>query len=94
MAFYSAKDIPGSNNFMPIKMDPSTEIEEIFCGSQIRFHNQPIGVIVAESSQIANRASELVKVSFQQRGMSNLLNLLYNLTLFYFTVKIIPKKSS
>ncbi|KAL7051324.1 hypothetical protein ACKWTF_004429 [Chironomus riparius] len=66
IAFYSAKDIPGSNNFMPIKMDPSTEIEEIFCASQIRFHHQPIGVIVAESSQIANRSSELVKVFYQQ----------------------------
>ncbi|XP_070499175.1 uncharacterized protein [Chironomus tepperi] len=66
VAFYSAKDIPGSNNFMPLKMEPSTEIEEIFCATQIRFHNQPIGVIVAESSQLANRASELVKVSYQQ----------------------------
>lgn len=53
---------------MPLKMEPSTEIEEIFCGSRVRFHNQPIGVIVAESSQIANRASDHVKVSYQQSG--------------------------
>lgn len=61
---------------MPIKMGPDTEIEEIFCSSQIRFHNQPIGVIIAESSQIANQAAELVKVIYQQTGMPSQIILL------------------
>jgi CO/xanthine dehydrogenase Mo-binding subunit len=61
---------------MPLKMEPGIEIEEIFCGSRVRFYDQPIGVIVAESSQIANRAAEHVKVSYQQRGMSTIFILL------------------
>ena len=61
---------------MPFKMEANTEIEEIFCGSQVRFYNQPIGVIFAESSQLANQVSKLVKISYSQNGTLLLLPLI------------------
>ncbi|XP_070499173.1 uncharacterized protein [Chironomus tepperi] len=65
VAFYSAKDIPGNNDALPYTAMPDSEMEEIFCQSQVRFYNQPVGIIVAESFEAANRASELVKITYE-----------------------------
>ncbi|XP_075144825.1 uncharacterized protein LOC142219934 [Haematobia irritans] len=62
IAFYSAKDIPGSNTFV----DPSFgyEVEELFASKTVRYYDQPLGMIVALSSDIANRAASKVKVIY------------------------------
>ena len=60
IAFFSAKDIPGSNTFMPSKMMLVFEPEEIFCSSDVKFFNQPVGIILAVSHELANYAADLV----------------------------------
>lgn len=66
VAFYSAKDIPGINNFMPLKFkDFHLEVEEIFCSDKLRFHGQPVGIVLAETFDIAYKARDLVKVEYK-----------------------------
>ncbi|CAG9811454.1 unnamed protein product [Chironomus riparius] len=64
-AFYSAKDIPGKNTFMPENFLFVSEPEEIFCSSKILFHNQPVGIILADTFELANEAAKLVVVKFE-----------------------------
>lgn len=63
IAFYSAKDIPGTNSFVykPLGFDDD---EEIFAAKTILYHDQPIGMIVADSNDLANRAAKKVKVMY------------------------------
>lgn len=65
VAFYSAKDIPGSNTFMPAKAQLVFEPEEIFCSSDVKFFEQPVGIIVAETNEIAQKAAKLVDVQYE-----------------------------
>ncbi|XP_016952768.1 uncharacterized protein LOC108026363 [Drosophila biarmipes] len=62
VAFYSAKDVPGTNTFC----EPSFgyEVEEIFCSGLVRYSEQPAGVIVALTADQAQRATKLVKISY------------------------------
>ncbi|XP_013136122.1 PREDICTED: xanthine dehydrogenase/oxidase-like [Papilio polytes] len=60
IAFYSAKDIPGINSFTPYGKRIFLANEEIFCSGEVKYYNQAIGMIVAETQQIANRAAKLV----------------------------------
>ncbi|XP_053955239.1 uncharacterized protein LOC128861267 [Anastrepha ludens] len=62
IAFYSAKDIPGKN----LSCDPSFgyETEEIFCSGIVKYYDQPLGVVVAITSDIANRTATKVKVTY------------------------------
>lgn len=63
VAFYSAKDVPGQNKVMPFK-DICPEKEEIFCSDKVLYHGQPIGVIVAETFELANKAGKQVSVTY------------------------------
>ncbi|XP_055537446.1 uncharacterized protein LOC129725515 isoform X2 [Wyeomyia smithii] len=65
VAFYSAKNIPGINNFMPLELG-NPDVEEVFCSGEVKYHSQPIGLIVAESFELANRATELVEVFYER----------------------------
>lgn len=65
LAFYSAKDIPGLNSFTPIEDRNSSANEEILCNGEVRYFNQPLGIIVAETYHIANKAALLVKVTYR-----------------------------
>lgn len=74
--FYSAKDIPGANDFMPkslVASIGSTFVEEIFLGVEnpVLFNGQPIGVILADSFALANRAAKKVKITYKaaEEGM-------------------------
>ena len=70
-AFYDARDVPGLNNFMPLAFDNfNFSAEEVFCSSKILYHGQPIGIILAESFELAYEARELVRVeySFENEG--------------------------
>uniref|UniRef100_T1GIZ8 Aldehyde oxidase/xanthine dehydrogenase a/b hammerhead domain-containing protein n=1 Tax=Megaselia scalaris TaxID=36166 RepID=T1GIZ8_MEGSC len=64
IAFYSAKDIPGTNSFV-YKPLGFTDDEPVFA-QKINHHYQPIGVIVAESNYLANKAAEKVKVMYSR----------------------------
>lgn len=68
VAFLSAKDIPGANNFTPPEMEPGAEAELIFAETEVLFHNQPIGIILAETMEIANYASNFVEVTYKHQG--------------------------
>ncbi|KAJ6644052.1 Xanthine dehydrogenase [Pseudolycoriella hygida] len=63
--FFSAKDIPGKNNFSP-KLFGIVEEEEIFVGqeSDILFYGQPAGVILADTMTLANSAAMKVKITY------------------------------
>ncbi|XP_052872784.1 uncharacterized protein LOC128278155 [Anopheles cruzii] len=62
-AFYSAKDIPGSNNFMPPELG-NERIEQIFCSERVLYHGQPVGIILAETFDEAYQAAKLVKIDY------------------------------
>lgn len=64
VAYLDAKDIPGKNNFSPPLTGISSE-EEIFCSGNIKHHSQPLGMIVAETQQVAMKAAKLVKVEYE-----------------------------
>lgn len=63
--FFSAKDIPGKNNFSP-SLVYVAEPEEIFVGvdSEVIFYGQPVGIVLASSNELANMATKLVKVTY------------------------------
>ncbi|XP_038118865.1 xanthine dehydrogenase 1 [Culex quinquefasciatus] len=65
VAFYSAKDIPGTNNFMPAGLG-NQDVEEIFCSGEVQFHGQPAGVIVAETFNQAQRAAKTVVITYEK----------------------------
>lgn len=64
-AFYSAKDIPGLNNFMPLRFSfHNFKIEEVFCSDKLLYHGQPVGIVLAETFDLAYRARNFVKVEY------------------------------
>lgn len=73
-SFYSAKDIPGKNSFIPpqFKVLAYLEDEEIFVGlnSEVKFFSQPCGIILAERMDLANYAATKVKISYGKIGRS------------------------
>ena len=65
MAFFSAKDIPGTNNFVSLKAALIFEQEEIFCSTDVKFHGQPVGIILAKTHELANKAAEFVEIKYE-----------------------------
>nr|QLI62141.1 aldehyde oxidase 10 [Streltzoviella insularis] len=63
-AFYTAKDIPGSNTFTPKSVPFMTANEEILCSEVVKFYSQPVGIIVADREKTANKAAKLVKIKY------------------------------
>jgi xanthine dehydrogenase/oxidase len=49
---------------MPAKAQLVFEPEEIFCTSDVKFFGQPIGILIAETNEIANKAAELVDIIY------------------------------
>lgn len=75
--FFSAKDIPGKNNFSPkFSIFGILEEEEIFVGqnSDILFYGQPAGLILADTFQIANSAASKVKITYVESGTTLIIN--------------------
>ncbi|XP_075976857.1 uncharacterized protein LOC142977055 [Anticarsia gemmatalis] len=62
--FYTAKDIPGLNSFTPADSMLYGANEEILCDGNVKFYHQPIGIIVAETQVLADRAAKLVTVKY------------------------------
>ncbi|KAH8327482.1 hypothetical protein KR074_006691, partial [Drosophila pseudoananassae] len=63
VAFYSAKDIPGVNNTVTTNL-LTPEVDELFAASQVKFYDQPVGVIAALNHDTAVYASTLVKITY------------------------------
>uniref|UniRef100_A0A1B0CJI2 Putative xanthine dehydrogenase n=1 Tax=Lutzomyia longipalpis TaxID=7200 RepID=A0A1B0CJI2_LUTLO len=67
VAFFTAADIPGANSFMTqVFIEPLqvVEPEEVFCSGKVRYHSQPVGIILAETLDLALKAAELVKITY------------------------------
>lgn len=64
ITFYCARDIPGTNSFTPGERPFYTANEELLCDGEVKYFNQPLGIIVAESEAIAERAAKLVTVDY------------------------------
>ncbi|KAM8703649.1 hypothetical protein ACLKA7_008301 [Drosophila subpalustris] len=63
VAFYTAKDIPGDNNFYNSTLFV-VEPEEIFVAGPVKYFDQPLGVIAALSHDVAVYAATLVQVTY------------------------------
>ncbi|XP_037946120.1 xanthine dehydrogenase-like isoform X2 [Teleopsis dalmanni] len=63
VAFFSAQDIPGRNTFVNERFQWFIP-EEIFCSDIVQFYNQPLGLIVAITHDIAHRATTRVRVTY------------------------------
>ncbi|GBP91385.1 Xanthine dehydrogenase 2 [Eumeta japonica] len=64
VAFYTAKDIPGKNSFVPVGALLIQEEEEILCSKIIKYFGQPVAIIVANREKLANKAANMVKVKY------------------------------
>ncbi|CAG9839731.1 unnamed protein product [Diabrotica balteata] len=75
VAFFDKNDIPGRNTFTPIEAEFLTFYhveEELFCSGVVQYDCQPIGVIVAKSQDLAEKAAELVEVVYEKTNEKNL----------------------
>lgn len=62
-----SSDIPGDNSFTPTRAQfLSLDDEEIFCSGCIKYNGQPVGLVVAETEEIARRATLLVEIEYDQ----------------------------
>lgn len=64
VAFYDKNDIPGRNTFTPIGIFLNHIEEELFCNGVVLFHSQPIGIVVAKTQELAEKAAEMVEVLY------------------------------
>nr|XP_049700113.1 uncharacterized protein LOC110380991 isoform X1 [Helicoverpa armigera] len=64
IAFYTAEDIPGINSFTPPDSFLYSANEEVLASGTVKYCNQPIGIIVAYSRYIADRAAKLVEATY------------------------------
>ncbi|VVC93405.1 unnamed protein product [Leptidea sinapis] len=74
LSFLTAKDIPGKNSFVSTKV-PTYTNEKILSDGKINFFDEPIGIIVAETEALANRASLMVKVTYKNDSKKPLLKI-------------------
>lgn len=69
--FFSAEDIPGENNFMPASVAGSMgsgNVEQIFLSKDnpVLFNGQPVGIILANTFTLANKAAKKVKITYNK----------------------------
>ncbi|XP_063894736.1 uncharacterized protein LOC110380995 [Helicoverpa armigera] len=65
IAFYTVKDIPGINSFTPPDSVIYNGNEEVLANGSVKYINQPIGIVVAETRFIADRAAKLVTATYK-----------------------------
>ncbi|GBP49386.1 Xanthine dehydrogenase [Eumeta japonica] len=65
LKFFTVKDIPGINSFQSLKISFNFAPEEVLCDGVVKHYDQPLGIIVAETETLANRASKLVEVAYK-----------------------------
>lgn len=69
IAFYSAKDVPGDNACVNVDTAFMAEREELFVTGPVKFHGQPLGVIVANTLDLAHRAAGMVHVTYDKQSV-------------------------
>ncbi|KAJ8925554.1 hypothetical protein NQ315_009394 [Exocentrus adspersus] len=65
VAYFGKDDVPGENTFTP-RMGGFPVQEELFCEGKVQYFDQPIGIIVADSHDLAVKAAELVEVKYSK----------------------------
>ncbi|KAH8359005.1 hypothetical protein KR093_003803, partial [Drosophila rubida] len=67
VAYLDAQDIPGPNNLAPHTKDDYffKEVEQLFATGPIRYYQQPVGMLLATSNALVQRAVELVQLSYE-----------------------------
>ncbi|KAJ8719483.1 hypothetical protein PYW08_011658 [Mythimna loreyi] len=63
----TAKDIPGVNSFGFPGIQLQTDEEEILA-TKIKFHGQPIAIVVAKTEKLAEKVAKMVKVTYKNVG--------------------------
>ncbi|KAL5273913.1 hypothetical protein ACFFRR_000587 [Megaselia abdita] len=66
ISFFSAKDIPGVNSFTVVGFTLIEQLEEMFVSDTVLYYDQPLGVIVAETMDVAVLAAKKVKVVYSR----------------------------
>ncbi|KAF2900404.1 hypothetical protein ILUMI_05782, partial [Ignelater luminosus] len=76
-AFYDKSHIPGDNNFTPVDAFPTffNRTEELFCSGIVKHYFQPVGVIVANSQELAEKAADMVQVNYKEGKQKPLLTI-------------------
>lgn len=66
VAFYDATHIPGKNSCVSLSTALVSEEDKIFLRqrARIQYHNQPVGMIIATSQELAKRAADLVEMQY------------------------------
>ncbi|XP_052742235.1 uncharacterized protein LOC112057841 isoform X2 [Bicyclus anynana] len=65
LALYTAKDIPGKNSFTFPGIQLQFEDEDILGDQDIKYHGQPVAIVVAKSQDFAVNAAKKVKVTYK-----------------------------
>lgn len=73
-AFYDKSDIPGRNTFTPTEIFLPKD-EELFCDGVVKYYSQPVGIVIANSQALADKASELVEVTYDESKQKPLLTI-------------------
>lgn len=74
IAFFTAADIPGKNNFTPNYIPWQNGNEEILA-TKILYYGQPLAVIAATTKRLALTAAGLVKVKYKKSADKPVLNI-------------------
>lgn len=74
VAFYDANDIPGRNTFTPKEANLPVD-EELFCSGIVKYFYQPVGVIVAKTDELAEKAADLVSIEYKLNERGPLLTI-------------------
>ena len=63
VAYLDHNDVPGENNAAvpPLQIEP----EELFCSGKVKYAGQPVGLIVADTSDKARTAAAKVSITYK-----------------------------
>ncbi|KAM7360894.1 aldehyde oxidase 1 [Cochliomyia hominivorax] len=64
VAVFTAKDIPGKNLISIPDNFFFVEEEELFSTGEVKFYNQPFGIVVAETNALAHKAAGMISLKY------------------------------
>ncbi|XP_018397765.1 PREDICTED: xanthine dehydrogenase/oxidase-like [Cyphomyrmex costatus] len=79
IAFFSADDVPGENLCISAasKLTSLPEDELLFAKENVLYAGQPVGVIVAETHNLANEAADLVQITYSEDVKNPIISIEY-----------------